>query len=360
MADNLKKVTELPEDVAPTPDDLLLMVNAPGSAPATRKVAIQKVVALAPSSGIPATIVDAKGELIAGIGNDAVGRVPAGQNGQVLTADSMQPTGMRWTTPSAGGGGGGTVTDVIHTGPAPPTDPAIELWADTDEPAVNVGGPIDALWEGPTPPADPTYELWADTSGTAGTPISGFPFVPFTPFSTVGWTWVNQGSATVTEGSNIVYMSTPSASGENLRALTKALPAGTPTITLACLLSGARNSLQAGLLLYESATQKGLAICINAASGGLEFQVKRENSPTSFNALLTNIAWVAGPIYYLRIRVTATQYLFDVSGDGVNWIPWVTENKTAFLTAGADRIGIYMLNNSGQVGSASFLSWAES
>lgn len=49
-------------------------------------------------SGIPAAIVDAKGDLLAGTGNDAVGRVAAGTNGQVLTADSSAAAGVSWQT----------------------------------------------------------------------------------------------------------------------------------------------------------------------------------------------------------------------------------------------------------------------
>lgn len=45
---------------------------------------------------IPTSIVDAKGDLIAGTGADSVARVPAGTNGQVLIADSSQASGVRW------------------------------------------------------------------------------------------------------------------------------------------------------------------------------------------------------------------------------------------------------------------------
>lgn len=47
------------------------------------------------------TIVDAKGDLIAGTAADTVARVPVGTNGQVLVADSTAATGVAWSTAAA-------------------------------------------------------------------------------------------------------------------------------------------------------------------------------------------------------------------------------------------------------------------
>jgi hypothetical protein len=43
-----------------------------------------------------ATAIDAKGDLIAGTGADAFSRLGVGTNGQVLTADSAETTGLKW------------------------------------------------------------------------------------------------------------------------------------------------------------------------------------------------------------------------------------------------------------------------
>jgi hypothetical protein len=42
------------------------------------------------------TLVDAKGDLLVGTSNDAVGRLAVGADGSVLTADSTQTSGLRW------------------------------------------------------------------------------------------------------------------------------------------------------------------------------------------------------------------------------------------------------------------------
>lgn len=59
---------------------------------------------VADATGIPATIVDAKGDLIAATAADTVSRLAVGTNGQVLTADSTAATGIKWASPASGGG----------------------------------------------------------------------------------------------------------------------------------------------------------------------------------------------------------------------------------------------------------------
>ena len=53
-------------------------------------------------AGIPATILDAKGDLIAATAADTASRLAVGTNGQVLTADSTAATGLKWATAAAG------------------------------------------------------------------------------------------------------------------------------------------------------------------------------------------------------------------------------------------------------------------
>ena len=48
--------------------------------------------------GVLTSIVDAKGDLLVGTAPDTLARLPVGSNGQVLTADSAQTTGVKWAT----------------------------------------------------------------------------------------------------------------------------------------------------------------------------------------------------------------------------------------------------------------------
>lgn len=52
---------------------------------------------------LPVTIIDAKGDLIAGTAADTAARLAVGTNGQVLTAASGQSTGLQWSAAAGGG-----------------------------------------------------------------------------------------------------------------------------------------------------------------------------------------------------------------------------------------------------------------
>lgn len=56
-------------------------------------------------SGLVAkSLLDSKGDLIVATADNTPARQPVGSNGQVLTADSAEATGVKWATPSGGGG----------------------------------------------------------------------------------------------------------------------------------------------------------------------------------------------------------------------------------------------------------------
>jgi hypothetical protein len=57
------------------------------------------------------TIWDTKGDIVAATGADAAAKVPAGSNGQVLTADSTQTAGVKWATPAVGSVATDTIWD---------------------------------------------------------------------------------------------------------------------------------------------------------------------------------------------------------------------------------------------------------
>jgi hypothetical protein len=55
-----------------------------------------------PGTGIPESIIAAKGDLIVGTANDTPGILSVGTNGHTLVADSAETTGLKWAAPSSG------------------------------------------------------------------------------------------------------------------------------------------------------------------------------------------------------------------------------------------------------------------
>lgn len=97
-----------PEQIKPVDDTGTALVDGQYVIDVTDDVAT-----LVPDTGgtetLPVTIIDAKGDLIAGTAADTAARVAVGTNGQVLTADSSLSSGVKWATP----GTGAVATDTI-------------------------------------------------------------------------------------------------------------------------------------------------------------------------------------------------------------------------------------------------------
>jgi hypothetical protein len=67
------------------------------------------------ATGIPATIFDAKGDLIAATAADTASRLAVGTNGQVLTADSTTATGLKWALDGNAGASFGVKLSGVQT-----------------------------------------------------------------------------------------------------------------------------------------------------------------------------------------------------------------------------------------------------
>jgi hypothetical protein len=52
--------------------------------------------AIGTSDVVPATLVDAKGDIVVALGDNTPARLPVGSNNQVLSADNTTPTGLKW------------------------------------------------------------------------------------------------------------------------------------------------------------------------------------------------------------------------------------------------------------------------
>lgn len=63
--------------------------------------------------GIAETLLDAKGDLVVASAADTAARLPVGSDGQVLTADAAQTTGVKWA-PATGGSGSASIYESLQ------------------------------------------------------------------------------------------------------------------------------------------------------------------------------------------------------------------------------------------------------
>ena len=84
----------------PTPTDLVTDLPADFG---VFGQAVDSTVFANAAAALSATIVDAKGDIIAATAADAVSRLAVGANATVLTADSAEATGLKWAAAGAGG-----------------------------------------------------------------------------------------------------------------------------------------------------------------------------------------------------------------------------------------------------------------
>ena len=173
--------------------------------------------AAAVTTAIQASIIDAKGDLIVGTAADTAGRLAIGTNGYILTADSAETTGIKWSAAPAGYLAPTIGTTVITSGTTVSTVESVTLNNATVTGTLTAGAtsgtngylltattsgvtwaaaPVSlpsqtgntgkllttdgttASWSGAAPIASPTEPttlidglIWVDTDGTAPTTV---------------------------------------------------------------------------------------------------------------------------------------------------------------------------------------------
>lgn len=86
-----------------TPDDTDLVKDG-AAAIRTLGSSIDTTVFANAGAAVAKSIIDAKGDLIVGTADNTVDRLGVGTDGQILVADSVEATGLKWATPAGSGG----------------------------------------------------------------------------------------------------------------------------------------------------------------------------------------------------------------------------------------------------------------
>jgi hypothetical protein len=162
------------------------------------------------------------------------------------------------------------------------------------------------------------------------------PAFPLTAPIASDFTWVNQGTATITSGGGVIHLNAPVESGENYRCLVKAAPATPYTLTAALI----PNQLGVNFHMWGIAWRNsgtGTIDSLNIAMvttqpSCVELGRRQMNSPTSFSAVPTFTDTGNPAPVFLRLRDDGTDRHFMYSRDGQNFLTLVTVTRTNFLT----------------------------
>lgn len=183
------------------------------------------------------------------------------------------------------------------------------------------------------------------------------PLFPMTQPVSGDFSWVNQGSASVTTTNGGIFITSPANAGPNIRARTKAVPSAPYTVTIAFqpLITTASSSA-VGLILRDGSGN--LVTCDIRESGALA-SVKYTSPTSSASAYTVNGSILSGRgTVWLRINDDNTNRKCLVSFDGVNFWQVHSVSRTDFMTP--TEIGFFVLNQNATYDVAmTLLSWKQ-
>jgi hypothetical protein len=196
------------------------------------------------------------------------------------------------------------------------------------------------------------------------------PLSKVTPPASGDYSWVNQGSATVTDTKGMMVLTAPShASADGLRCLVKSAPATPYKITVGFL---AQNPIyinsysipQFGVCWRESSSGKLLTYGWGSNNYPLYFMYAQWTDPSTLSTGQFGGGYGASPIapYWVRFGDDGTYRTVDISSDGFNWVPiQPPQARTAFCTP--NQVGVFANNWKTSYGIprvVSVLHWRES
>jgi len=191
------------------------------------------------------------------------------------------------------------------------------------------------------------------------------PIWKLTPPSSGSFSWVNQGSATLTaDHKGFILLETPSSGADDLHIRIKSAPSTPYTITTAWLPNlYPGNYSMCGLVWRDSASSKlqsHMIVRSNTAASTLGIQVSRYSGPTGY---LSNDAFVdaatlclgGGPVW-LRIADDGSNRAASISADGYTWHTVWSGTRTTHLTP--DQVGFFVNGNT-VAAAGTLLHWRE-
>jgi hypothetical protein len=165
------------------------------------------------------------------------------------------------------------------------------------------------------------------------------PIFPLATPPTTGWSWDNQGDASVDEAYGGIYLTKPAVAAASLRVRYLTAPTVPYTIT-ACILPHVYkcNYPIVGLCFRESASGKLAAFGFGRGADAIQRQDFTDSTHYSAESTQVPIEQLSGALW-MQIADNNTNRIMSWSADGVHWYAHYTVGRTSFLTA--DQVGIF-------------------
>jgi len=242
---------------------------------------------------------------------------------------------------------GATVTHILTAGAI------AQMRADDVPTAAFAGIPAAAIQGRIFLPSD-GFALLRDT-GAAWVPWG--PIFPVATPPTTGWSWDNQGGASVDEALGGIYLLDPVDGAGELRVRYRTAPAPPYTITVAILPHQYHVDYSSvGLCCRQSSDGKIISYAFGESSDVIRVQYWTAANSWSANGALSAIALFG--ILWLRLADNNTNRILSWSLDGQHWHVLLTETRSTHLTA--DQAGIFVKPQNGNYPAGmTLLSWKE-
>jgi hypothetical protein len=174
------------------------------------------------------------------------------------------------------------------------------------------------------------------------------------------FSWVNQGSSSVSDANGGLYLTASAGASPNLRCRVKAQPSKPYKIGARFALHSRTVGAQFGGMLWRDSVGGGLvAAYIN---NNATLVVAKYSSPTALSANYTSVAltnFVVNGVFFMQIEDDSTNRIVSISPDGYNWMQVHSVGNTDFITA--DQVGFFASPATGAIPSALWLHhWEES